>query len=52
MTQIAIQKQLEAIKVVTEKALRSKEASRKILIDAGIIKEKKDTGRPAKDTKK
>ena len=41
MTQTAIQKQLDAIKTVTEKALKSKEASRQILISAGFIKEKK-----------
>jgi hypothetical protein len=39
MTTQSIQKQIEAIKRITEEALKSKESARKILIDAGIIKE-------------
>ena len=42
MTQIAIIKQIEAIKKVTEEALKSKEAAHKFLVDAGIVKEMKD----------
>jgi len=42
MTQIAIAKQIEAIKKVTEEALKSKEAAHKFLVDAGIVKEKKE----------
>ena len=41
MTQIAINTQIEAIKSVTADALRTKETARQFLIDAGIIKEKK-----------
>lgn len=41
MTQIAIQKQLDAIKTVTDKALKSKEASKRVLIRAGLIKDLK-----------
>lgn len=41
MTDFAIQKQLDAIKTVTEKALQSKEASLSLLIKAGIIKDPK-----------
>jgi len=37
MTQIAIAKQIEAIKKVTEEALKSKEAAHKFLVDAGIV---------------
>ena len=40
MTQVAIQEQLDAIKKVTDKALKSKAASRDILIKAGIISAK------------
>lgn len=41
MTDFAIQKQLDAIKAVTEKALHSKETSLNLLIKAGIIKDPK-----------
>jgi hypothetical protein len=41
MTQTDPQKLLDAIDRVTAKALKSKEASRQFLIDAGIIKGKK-----------
>lgn len=40
MTPEEINAQIEAIRVVTKKALKSKAASLKILIDAGIIKPK------------
>jgi len=52
MTQIAIQKQLDAIKFVTEKALKSKEASRQALIDAGLLKEEKGAQNSQKNIKK
>ena len=42
MTEIAIQRQIEAIKQATQEALRTKESALKFLIDAGIVKEKKD----------
>jgi hypothetical protein len=38
MTQSAIQEQVDAIRKATDKALKSKEAANKFLIDAGIIK--------------
>jgi hypothetical protein len=43
MTQADIQKALDAIERGAAKALKSKEASRQFLIDAGIIKGKKTT---------
>lgn len=43
MTQIAIQTQVEAIKQATQEALKSKESALKFLMDAGIIKPKKET---------
>jgi hypothetical protein len=46
MTETDIQKLHDAIERVTAKALKSKEASRQFLIDAGIIKGKK---RPEKE---
>jgi hypothetical protein len=39
MTQIAIQQQIEVIKKANQDARKTKEAARKFLIDAGIIKE-------------
>ncbi|MBP6024507.1 hypothetical protein [Ferruginibacter sp.] len=42
MTQIAINQQIEAIKKVTQEALKTKESALKFLVDAGIVKEKKD----------
>lgn len=42
MTQIAISQQIEAIQKATQKALKSKEAAHKFLVDAGIIKEQPD----------
>lgn len=38
MTQIAIQKQVEAIIKVTKEASKTKETARQFLIDAGIIR--------------
>jgi hypothetical protein len=43
MTDLAIQKQIDAIKRATTEALKSKESARKFLIDAGILKEKNTT---------
>lgn len=43
MTQIAINKQIEAINQVTREALKTKESALKFLVDAGIVKEKKTT---------
>jgi hypothetical protein len=49
MSQTSIQDMLDAIDRGTAKALKSKEASRKFLIDAGIIKDnKKTTGKKKK----
>lgn len=46
MTDADIQRTLDAIDRTAAKVLKSKEASRKFLIDAGIIKEnKKATGK-------
>jgi hypothetical protein len=42
MTQIAINQQIEAIKKVTQEALKTKESALKFLVDAGIVKEKKE----------
>ena len=42
MTQVAINTQIEAIRIVTKEALKTKESARQFLIDAGIIKEKKE----------
>jgi hypothetical protein len=41
MTQIAINQQIEAIKKVTQEALKTKESALKFLVDAGIVKAKK-----------
>lgn len=41
MTAIAIQEQRDAIKSVTNKALKSKATTRQFLVDAGIIKDEK-----------
>ena len=38
MTQISIEKQIEAIINVTKEASKTKESARKFLVDAGIIK--------------
>jgi len=43
MTEIAIKKQIEAIKRVTKEAAKSKESARQFLIDAGIITDNKNT---------
>ncbi len=42
MTQIAINQQIEALKKVTREALKTKESALKFLVDAGIVKEKKE----------
>ncbi len=52
MTQIAIQTQIEVIKKATKEALKSKESALKFLVDAGIIREKKDDGIKTINTKK
>lgn len=41
MTQVAIQKQVDAIRKATEKASRSKEAAIRFLTEAGILTEDK-----------
>jgi len=41
MNQPSVQAQVESIREVTEKILKSKEATLKFLQDAGIIKEEK-----------
>jgi formylmethanofuran dehydrogenase subunit E-like metal-binding protein len=46
MTQIAINQQIEAIKKVTREAMKTKESALKFLVDAGIVKEKKDAPQP------
>ena len=43
MTEILIQEQLSAIKLATDTALKSKEAARKFLCDAGIISKASNT---------
>ena len=48
MSPTDIQKTLDAIDRVSARILKSKEASRKFLIDAGIIKESKKTARKKK----
>jgi hypothetical protein len=40
MTQAQIDEQIQIIREVSAEALKSKEASRKFLIDAGIIQDK------------
>jgi len=53
MTQIAIDQQIEAIKKVTQEALKSPETALKFLIDAGIIKAKTETTqKPAEEKQK
>jgi hypothetical protein len=52
MTQTAINTQIEAIKQATQEALKSKESAHKFLVDAGIIKEKKEEAPKAPDNKK
>jgi hypothetical protein len=41
MTQSAAAKEIETIKRIAEEALKSKESARQILVDAGILQEKK-----------
>jgi hypothetical protein len=43
-----IQEQIEAVKKATENALRSKEASRHFLVQAGILKEQEIKEPPKK----
>jgi hypothetical protein len=52
MTEIAIQKQIDAIKRGTEAALKSKKTALKFLIDAGILKDKKQSHSATTDKKK
>ena len=51
MTDIAIQKQIEAIKKANFEARKSKETARKFLLDAGIIKDKQSNTPIAKKKK-
>jgi hypothetical protein len=39
MSSATIQRQIDAIQRITDEALKSKEAARKLLADAGIIKQ-------------
>jgi hypothetical protein len=43
MTPEAAKKKIEAIERITAEALKSKESAKKILIDAGIMKDKLQT---------
>jgi hypothetical protein len=53
MTQIAINEQIEAIKKVTQEALKSPETALKFLIDAGIVRDQVATTlKPAEEKKK
>jgi hypothetical protein len=54
MTQIAIQAQVDAIKKVTQEALKSKETALKFLVDAGIVQEDSSSKQstPQKEEKK
>ncbi|HTE25470.1 hypothetical protein [Flavitalea sp.] len=52
MTQIAINQQIEAIKKVTQEALKSPETALKFLIDAGIVKEPPANNQKLPDEKK
>lgn len=51
MSQQEIQKQIELIKAMTREATQSKESAKKILTDAGIIQEDKNTKTPLKNKK-
>ena len=42
MTQNAIQEQIKALQLSTNKALQSKESAQKFLIEAGILKVKQE----------
>lgn len=48
MSEQEIQKQIELILALTKKATQSKESAIKILTDAGIIQEDKNTKAPLK----
>ena len=52
MTQIAIDQQIEAIKKVTQEALKTPETALKFLIDAGIVKAKPAASLQAAEEKK
>jgi hypothetical protein len=52
MTQTAVNTQIEAIKQATQDALKSKESAHKFLVDAGIIKEKKEENQKVTNTSK
>jgi hypothetical protein len=52
MTQTAVQKQIDVINSATAKALKSKEAARRFLIDAGIIQVNSSTPSSSKKKKK
>ena len=41
MTQTDVQKQIETIKRITQEAIQTPESARKILVEAGIVKEDK-----------
>lgn len=51
MTDLEIQRCIDAIKRATEKALRSKESAHKFLVDAGIVKERLGNKPPSKKKK-
>ena len=51
MTDLEIQRCIDAITRATEKALTSKETAHKFLVDAGIVKER-PCGKPASKKKK
>ena len=48
MTQAAIQEQVNIIKAATQNAIKSKEAAKKFLMDAGIINEDPKTDKKKK----
>jgi hypothetical protein len=52
MTQIAINTQIETIRSVTQEALKTKESARQFLVDAGIIKDKKEPASHNSSTKR
>ena len=52
MTQIAVNRQIEAIKKATQEALKSKQTARKFLVDAGIINSKKQVAPKETSNKK
>lgn len=52
MTQIAINKQIEAIKIVTQEALKTKQSALKFLIDAGIVEKNNHSIKATNPSKK